>query len=136
MWLPIGILNAQKKSDSILEKKWPRNKSNAEDDPYETTNICIQQGNGLVGGGQYNYQQGGGGGFHSMHKCRNDGVERQRWKHDAKDNNPKKCPDKWRRGRHEIVNTKDINKLKWCEQHMPKVGSILYVHHKERWYRW
>jgi hypothetical protein len=27
------------------------------------TNTCIQQGNGLASGGQYNYQQGGWGGF-------------------------------------------------------------------------
>jgi hypothetical protein len=36
MRLPIGIPSAQKINDSIFKKKWPRNESNAKDDPYET----------------------------------------------------------------------------------------------------
>jgi hypothetical protein len=43
MWLPIGILSAQKISDSILEKKWPRNKSNIEDDPYEAPTFAYSK---------------------------------------------------------------------------------------------
>jgi hypothetical protein len=35
MRLPIGIPSAPKKNDSIFKKKWPKNESNAEDDPYE-----------------------------------------------------------------------------------------------------
>ncbi len=65
-----------------------------------------------------------GGGFHSMGMCRNDGVKWQRQKHSPRDNNPKRCPNRWGRGRHETINTKDRNGLQWCKQHMQK--SWLY----------
>jgi hypothetical protein len=35
MQLLTGIPSSQKPNNSILEKKWPRNDSNVEDDPYE-----------------------------------------------------------------------------------------------------
>jgi len=34
--LPTLGFQAPKKKDSRLEKKWPKNESNGEDDPYET----------------------------------------------------------------------------------------------------
>jgi hypothetical protein len=36
MQLLVKIPTTQKKNDSIAEKKWPRNKSNVEDNPYQT----------------------------------------------------------------------------------------------------
>jgi hypothetical protein len=36
-------------------------------------------------------------------------------KHDAKNNNPKKCLDGWGKRKQETINTKDINKLQWWE---------------------
>ncbi len=36
MQLLAGIPSSQKLNNSILEKKWPRNDLNVEDDPYET----------------------------------------------------------------------------------------------------
>jgi hypothetical protein len=34
----------KKISDSILEKKWPKNKSNVKDDPYETPTLAYNKG--------------------------------------------------------------------------------------------
>jgi hypothetical protein len=39
---------------------------------------------------------------------------------EEKNTMPKRCCDGWRRGRHRIHNTKDINGLWWCEQHTQK----------------
>jgi len=41
--LPIRIPSALKKSDSILEKKWPRNELNAKDNPYEAPTFAYNK---------------------------------------------------------------------------------------------
>jgi hypothetical protein len=46
MQILIGIRSAQKNSDSILAKNWPRNNLDAEYDTYEKNKKNLQQGNG------------------------------------------------------------------------------------------
>jgi hypothetical protein len=43
MRLLVKIPSTQKKSDSILEKKWPRNESNVEDNPYEAPTLAYNK---------------------------------------------------------------------------------------------
>ncbi len=43
VWLLAGIQSAQKISNSILEKKWPRNELDEEDDPYEALALAYNK---------------------------------------------------------------------------------------------
>ncbi len=88
------------------------------------TNTCIQQGNGLVGGGKYNYQRGGGG-FHNMCKCQNNKLGWQRREHNARASKPQKKHDKWGRGKPETNYTKDKKGFQWCEQQIQR--SWIYI---------
>jgi hypothetical protein len=57
----------QKISDSILEKKWPRNALDAKDNPYEAPTLAYNKEMGQLAR-RKNYQQGGGG-LRSICKC-------------------------------------------------------------------
>ncbi len=50
----VGFQASRKINDSILEKRWPINNTDAKDDPYQNTCTCLQQGNGPANGGQHN----------------------------------------------------------------------------------
>ncbi len=124
MWLPPWIPKTQKTKQFNLRKEMTKKRIKCRGQSIWSTNTCIQQRNGLVGGGEYNYQRGGRGGLHNMCKRRNDGVGWQRRQHNAKSTKPQRKHDKWGR-RKPKIDTKDKNGFRWCEQHTQR--SWLYT---------
>jgi hypothetical protein len=43
VWLLVGIQGGKKKSETIFEKNWPRNVSNLEEDPYESSIVSYNK---------------------------------------------------------------------------------------------